>query len=468
VTRRTIGLVLIFFLLISPVIALADDSKLAPELRGYSSSTPVQVIVQYSQPPQTSILGSLLGIVGTLLSSLPLINSVVTLVDGNGLLTLSNDSNVVYVSPDRTVKSFLSNAAPAINAPVAWKSNYTGSGVAVAVVDSGISGSADLNTKGLLPLSRVVYSQDFVSGTLPANDGYGHGTHVAGLIAGNGVNSTGSAYYRTFEGIAPSAKLVNLRVLDANGEGTDSQVIAAIAKAVSLKSTYNIRVINLSLGRPVMESYRLDPLCKAVEKAWQAGIVVVVAGGNFGRLNTVGNEGYGTITAPGNDPYVITVGAMKPMGTPDRTDDLIASYSSKGPTAIDHIVKPDVVAPGNLLVSLGTNGTLASEYPADKVPYSYYVNGGSSAPGPYFSLSGTSMAAGVVSGAVADLLQAHPTLTPDQVKARLMKTAYKTFPRAASGIRRAESPTRRNTIFLPSAPVTWIWRRRWPAPTIRQ
>src|SRR6202021_2313519 len=138
-------------------------------------------------------------------------------------------------------------------------------------------------------------------------------------------------------------------------EATDSEVIAAINQAISLKSKYNIRVINLSLGRGVYESYKLDPLCRAVEKAWQNGIVVVVAAGNNGRY--LPTSGYGTVTAPGNDPYVITVGAMKPMGTPERSDDLIASYSSKGPTFIDHIVKPDIVAPGNLLVSPEIPGT---------------------------------------------------------------------------------------------------------------
>src|SRR5208282_4947363 len=148
-------------------------------------------------------------------------------------------------------------------------------------------------------------------------------------------------------GMAPGANIINLRVLDQNGSGTDSQVVAAIQQAIQLKSQYNIRVINLSLGRPVFESYTLDPLCQAVEQAWQAGIVVVVAAGNDGRDNSEGTNGYMTITAPGNDPYVITVGAMKTEGTPTRTDDLIASYSSKGPTAIDHIVKPDLVAPGN-------------------------------------------------------------------------------------------------------------------------
>lgn len=222
--------------------------------------------------------------------------------------------------------------------------------------------------------------------------------------------------------------------MDSNGEGTDSAVIAAIQTAISLKNTYNIKVINLSLGRPVYESYTLDPLCQAVEAAYQAGIVVVVAAGNDGRDNSAGTNGYGTIYSPANDPYVITVGAMKSMGTPTRADDLIATYSSKGPTAIDFIAKPDLVAPGNLVDSFMANpsSTLATTYPQNVVPMSYYTTGGTSAASPYFTLSGTSMPAPAVSGAVALLLEALPDLTPDRIKARLMKTAYKTFPQYSS------------------------------------
>src|ERR1035441_3595861 len=306
------------------------------------------------------------------LGQLPLINGVVALLDGNGIQNLSNQSNVVYISTDRPLTPSLNNAAAAVNAQFAWQSNYTGAGIAVALIDSGVSNHVDLY-QGILPFSRVVYQQSFVPGNSNPGDQYGHGTHIAGLIAGDGLSSTGPLYNKTFKGIAPGANIVNLRVLDANGASTDSVVIAAINQAISLKSRYNIRVINLSLGRAVYETYKLDPLCKAVEKAWQSGIVVVVAAGNNGRYQAT--NGYGTINSPANDPYVITVAAMKTSWTPTRVDDLSASYSSKGPTAIDAIAKPDLVAPGNLLVSLEAPGsTLYSQYPGNQVPYSYYVN----------------------------------------------------------------------------------------------
>src|SRR4029077_11531570 len=371
----------VLFLIATVTVAYADNSKISPELRNQPASQQAQVIVQYAPGTQVNCSG-LFGLVfclrndmvklgGAILGQLPLINGVVALLDGNGIQNLSNQSNVVYISQDRPLKPSLSNAAAAVNAEFAWQSNYTGAGIGVALIDSGVSNSVDLN-QGIIPLSRVVYQQSFVPGNSSAADQYGHGTHIAGLIAGDGLSSTGLVYSKTFKGIAPGASIVNLRVLDANGSATDSVVIAAINQAISLKSKYNIRVINLSLGRAVYETYKLDPLCQAVEKAWKNGIVVVVAAGNNGRYQAT--NGYATVTSPGNDPYVLSVGAMKPMGTPTRVDDLIASYSSKGPTVVDAVVKPDVVAPGNLLVSLEAPGsTLYTQNPANRVPYSYYV-----------------------------------------------------------------------------------------------
>ncbi len=240
---------------------------------------------------------------------------------------LSADPEVKYVSPDRSVHKKLALAAATINAPAVWSLGVIGSGVGVAVVDSGMNPDPDLAASG----KNVVYTADFVNpivmsatgkpGPKPAGyglDWYGHGQHVAGIIASNGKSSSCGKCNQSFVGIAPGANIINLKVLDQNGEGSDSAVIAAIDTAIALKTTYNVRVMNLSLGRPIYESYTQDPLCQAVEAAWQAGIVVVVAAGNDGRDNSFGNDGYGTITAPGNDPYVITVGAMKTEGTPSR------------------------------------------------------------------------------------------------------------------------------------------------------
>src|SRR5262249_30683707 len=256
-----------------------------------------------------------------------------------------------------------------------------------------------------------------------ASDGYGHGTHVAGIIAGNGYQSGGNgknnpdnASNEVF-GVAPNVKLVNLKVLDSNGAGQDSYVIAALQQAIALKSRFNIKVVNLSLGRRVYESYTQDPLCQAVESAWKAGLVVVVAAGNWGRDDSLNTDGYGMIAAPGNDPYALTVGATRTMGTSSTSDDRIASYSSKGPTLIDHVVKPDLVAPGNNIVSLrAQNSTLDKGHTSNEVSGCNDASGQSS----YFTLSGTSMATPVVSGGIALLLQQNPSLTPDQVKARLM------------------------------------------------
>ena len=268
----------------------------------------------------------------------------------------------------------------------------------------------------------MLYHQDF-TGTQNTNsnggkyDLYGHGTHVAGIIGGNGYLSSGN-----YSGIAPNVSFVDLRALDLYGAGTDSTVIAAIQEAIALKNTYNIRVINLSLGRGIFVSYAQDPLCQAVESAWKAGIVVVVAAGNYGRVSLNGSNGFGTVTAPGNDPYVLTVGAMKSNGSTSQSAETLASYSSKGPTTYDHVVKPDIVAPGNDVVSLAAPGaTLESLFPAELAT-------GNDGRNDYFTLSGTSMATPAVSGAVALLLQQNSALTPDQVKARLMKTTYKLLP----------------------------------------
>jgi len=397
-------------------------------LPGSNPNTPVNVIIQYKHPPSELHHRRVRRRGGFLLAELPAVRGAAYSVPAGVLTELANDPEVFHISPDHKLRSSLDTTAAAVNAAAAWQTGLTGTGIGVAVIDSGISNHDDLTHQS----HRIVYNQDFVGGG--TDDHHGHGEHVAGIIAGDGTDSTCSKCFRNLKGMAPVANLLNLRVLDQNGQGTDSAVIAAISRTIQLKSQYNIRVINLSLGRPVYESYTLDPLCQAVEAAWKAGIVVVVAAGNNGRDNSAGTQGYGTITAPGNDPYVITVGAMKTMGTPQRSDDLVASYSSKCPTMVDHVVKPDIVAPGNRIVSLlSSNGNLNSLYPQNNVPLPYYQSSAPNNPSnKYYALSGTSMAAAVVSGAAALLVQAYPSLTPDQVKARLMHTASKVFPLTSS------------------------------------
>ena len=232
----------------------------------------------------------------------------------------------------------------------------TGAGITVAVVDSGISAHPALTGKVIASVSKV-------SGDPSTADAHGHGTHIAGIIAGN---STASKYVtpQYDGGIAPDVKLVNVRVLGANGTGWTSDVIAGIEWVIENRSRYNIRAINLSLGHPVTEPSATDPLCQAVMKASAAGIVVIVSGGNAGKAED-GTPILGGITSPGNSPYAITVGAMNTKATVSRSDDIMTTYSSRGPTKFEHAVKPDVVAPGNKIVSLETPGSyLQRQLPA--------------------------------------------------------------------------------------------------------
>jgi serine protease AprX len=411
-------------------------SKLAADLANFplNADGTVSVIIQFKQAPKAHA-SEMAAQGGRLKFSFDHINGAAYRIPVRMLAWLENHPDVAYVSPDRPNKVASDDAIPAVEGDVARQQyGLDGTGIGVAIIDSGVFNHDDLQ-KSIGLGSRIVYSESFIPGDPSTNDAYGHGTHVAGIVAGNGHDSV-SGYPTQYVGVAPNANIINLRVLDANGSGTDSQVIAAIQRAIQLKSTYNIRVINLSLGRSVYESYALDPVCQAVEAAWKAGIVVVVAAGNGGRDNSYGTQGYATIQAPSNDPNVITVGATKTNGTPGRLDDTVASYSSKGPTLVDHVVKPDLVAPGNRVVSLASPGsTLVSSLLSLNIqPITTCLLGllgnncSSGVSGKYTRLSGTSMATPIVAGAAALMFQKDPTLTPDTIKARMMKTAWKGYP----------------------------------------
>jgi serine protease AprX len=350
---------------------------------------------------------------GRIVRRLPFGHSLALEVPNDSLPAIATSPLVDRVSIDRVVSGAMERTGPTVGATYVRQTlGYDGEGIGVAVVDSGVTAWHDdlADDNGNQRVSRFV---DFVNGQQAAYDDYGHGTHVAGIIAGNGYDSSGAR-----SGIAPRAQLIALKVLDGTGNGHISDVIAALDYAVQHKDELNIRIINLSVAGGVYESYNTDPLTLAAKRAVDAGIVVVAAAGNNGR-GPQGTVQYTGVTSPGNAPWVLTVGASSHMGTIDRSDDTMADFSSRGPGAIDYRAKPDLVAPGVGTESLSNPASFM--YSVDgpyllngTVPTSYL---------PYLSLTGTSMAAPVVAGTVALMLQANESLTPNAVKAILQYTA---------------------------------------------
>jgi serine protease AprX len=354
-------------------------------------------------------------------------SSQVAEVDNAELANLASNPRVKRVMHDRPTFATLERTGLTTGATlVRQQTGLTGKGIGVAVIDSGISNSHDdLYRTSAWSFSttngRVSHFKDFtvdnpnVWSPSGAYDDYGHGTHVAGIIAGNGYDSNGK-----HKGIAPGAKLIGLKVMDHLGRGYISDVIAAMDYAISVKATYNVRVINLSVASGVYESYWSDPLTLAAKRAVDAGIVVVASAGNLGQ-NELGQKQSGGITSPGNAPWVLTVGASSEQATSVRSNDTIAKFSSRGPTWVDFSAKPDLVAPGVGIESLSDlHSTLYFSLPTMLVSGAASLNLSFK---PYLSLSGTSMAAPVVAGTVALMLEANPKLTPNSVKAILQYTA---------------------------------------------
>ena len=346
------------------------------------------------------------GLVGRRLAS---VGGQVAYVPDSALEALSRIPGVTGVSLDRPINGTLERTGATVGSNwVRDTLGLDGTGVGIAVIDSGVA-----NWHDDLGPTKVTRFVDFVNFQPAAYDDYGHGTHVAGIIAGDGHDSDGHR-----RGIAPGATLLVEKVLDASGQGYISNVIAAIDYAIANKNALRLRVINLSVAAGVYESYTTDPLTLAAKRAVEAGLVVVSAAGNLGR-GPDGKPQYGGIGAPGNAPWVITVGASSHNGTADRGDDTIAGFSSRGPSAIDFQAKPDLVAPGVGIESIAEAGsTLWNTKPAMRLWGTV-----STATEPYLSLSGTSMASPVVSGTIALMLQANPALTPNLVKAILQYTA---------------------------------------------
>ncbi|MEO8484337.1 MAG: S8 family peptidase, partial [Acidobacteriota bacterium] len=330
----------------------------------------------------------------------------------------AGDSNVGALAEDDLVISTMAVTTQSTGASLLWAGNggkhfdgLTGQGIGVAVIDSGIAPHPDV-------ANRLALSLDFTNEEGVA-DGFGHGTHLAGIISGSGRGSQsgdGTAYV----GMAPGASLLSLRVLGSDGTGYVSDVIQAIEWAVKNKDRYKIRILNLSLGHATTDRYQDDPLAQAVERAVRSGLVVVASAGNLGKTAD-GTPVIGAIVSPGYTPGALTVGALNTKGTVARSDDGVATYSSRGPVgdpddSSTWEIKPDLVAPGNAITSTGQPGTLLWDNFPER-----HVTGASG--GNYLTLSGASMSTAVVSGAVAQLLQLQPKLTPGEVKFALQFTA---------------------------------------------
>ena len=378
---------------------VAAGSGLSPAHAGQSV---VQVVVQEWNPADTAAEGAVENLGGDIGRQLPIVDGFAATVPAAQLASLEAAPGVKNVTVNRSVKlsgaygenSGIASAVytDAVRASLAWNHGYTGEGVGVALIDTGVNATGDL-------AGKVAHAEDF---TREQNniDSFGHGTFVAGLIAGQGTASNGGV-----KGVAPGAHLVSVKIAGADGTTDLYRLLAALEWVATFKDAYGIRVVNLSLGTESTQSYLSDPLNLAVERVWNSGIAVVVAAGNQGTTP-------GTINKPGDDPLVITVGAVDDHTTSATRDDTLATFSSVGPTPVDGLAKPDVVASGKSVVSTRASGsTIDTDHPEARIGDTYFKG------------SGTSFSAPITAGAAALVIDRTWSLSPNQVKHRLMSTA---------------------------------------------
>lgn len=305
------------------------------------------------------------------------------------------DDPIIINQKPEEVSIKTDTAIAALGIDKIWDQGFTGKDVTIAVIDTGIHPHGDFEGK-------IIGFKDFVNGFQEPYDDQGHGTHVAGDAAGTGAMSEGR-----FKGSAPDAKLVGIKSLDKHGAGRFSDIIKGIQWTIQNKDKYDIKILNMSLGGPAFQSYKDDPISQAAAKALDAGIIPVIAAGNSGP------KAY-TIGSPANHPEVLTVGAFDDKNTVERYDDEIAKFSSRGPTKVDNLTKPDILSPGVNITAATAYGSVLDTHPSIPKVGEHYI-----------TISGTSMATPIMAGVTALAVQARPDLSPKQIIEIFKDTARK-------------------------------------------
>ncbi len=354
------------------------------------SEKKVQLILECSMTQSKELL---ISEIATLKYRLPSINSYVVEIYEKDLPKLKNIEGLKSVYENARITAQMNNARKLLKSEIANNQGYNGSGITIAFLDTGIAPIKDFT----YPKNRIIAFKDFINNKTEPYDDNGHGTHVAGICAGNGTLSNGK-----YKGIAPMANIISLKTLNNKGNGNSSDVLAGIQWIIDNAKRYNIKIANLSIGTEPQTAD--DPLVKAVEFAWDSGIVITTAAGNNGPKS-------GTITSPGTSKKVITVGTSNDNNFVNISGTSVINFSGRGPTK-ECIIKPDILAPGTDIISCMT----PTPYETEKEEIKKIDKN-------YMKLSGTSMSTPMITGAIALLLEKYPSMLPNDIKYALKRCA---------------------------------------------